>query len=116
MTVNSNDIPDLSGELVVDLGTINVQKRQVCNNNNPNNKIGEATNTRKKGSENEEKNYLSHEEVADSLIETFAPIREKELDPINKETNEIISNQVLSPRKNIHKQKSYLVWIIPHTT
>lgn len=52
------------------------------------------------------KNNSSDEEVAESLIETFVPRRQKEeVDPIIEETTEVIYQQGLSPRGSKYKKK-----------
>ncbi|MCD7467211.1 hypothetical protein HAX54_004503 [Datura stramonium] len=81
----------LSGQWVVDLRSVEVQHEQVRSSSNLVSKE-RAVGISNAGRAHKEKiQDSSDEEVADSLIEEFAPNRQNEVEQVAKETNEVIT-------------------------
>lgn len=127
LTAYTEYIQGKGGPITMDLGLLQFIPHATNNRHGPdidNNSIyesGEDTNI-----ENIEEGFTDNEEVAksimesteeedeqidDSLTEIVAPVPKHHMDPLNKETEEVIQRQVLSPRgnkKRNHKGKGGL--------
>ncbi|KAJ8541996.1 hypothetical protein K7X08_016862 [Anisodus acutangulus] len=105
VTVDPNDIPDLSGEWVVDLGSIeeilvdtkNRHGRDLHQVQNRENNISGEEKSKSSDEEmtDKEEGDQSDEEVPESLIKTFAPNKQDDDDPVMKETMELCMPSLL---------------------
>ncbi|KAF3619516.1 hypothetical protein FXO38_32887 [Capsicum annuum] len=119
ITVDPENVPDLSGQLVVDLGTVKELKDQNKENqtqsiSNTNNKEKEVDSSYEDEESKEEGSNSSDNEVAESLIETFAPRKQEKIIlvfPIDAMRNFGFSNKVIDIISRIISNNWYSVSI-----